>query len=78
MSIEYRKRSAVLTGTCTVDEADELLEWLIDHPRASLNLGACDHFHAAILQMILAGRIKISKPPAEPTLRMALGLADTT
>lgn len=75
MPIDYRKRSVVLNGTCTVEDAEALHTWLIDNPKATINLKDCDNCHTAIVQMILAGGFRVSSPPVAPVLRMALGFS---
>ncbi|MFC0269529.1 hypothetical protein [Kushneria aurantia] len=74
MPIEYRKRSAVMQGVCQLEEVEELQGWMLENPRASLNLGQCEHLHTAIVQLILASEFRISTPPERPLLKMALGL----
>ena len=43
-----------LSGACTVDDAEPLLRLLQDHPDRRVDLGACEHLHGAVLQVLLA------------------------
>ncbi|WP_404375813.1 hypothetical protein [Vreelandella aquamarina] len=56
MPIEFKRRSAVLTGACEVEEAETLHGWLLEQPKASLNLRHCEYLHTAVLQVILAAK----------------------
>lgn len=68
MTIEYGKTVAKLQGTCGVEEADELLQWLQANPRGKVNLKACEHLHAAVLQVLMALRPALSAEPDDPFL----------
>ena len=68
MAIEYGKTVAKLQGTCGVEEADELLQWLQANPRGKVNLKGCEHLHAAVLQVLMALRPPLSAAPDDPFL----------
>lgn len=68
MPIQYRKSVAHLTGVCSVEEAEQLLAWTLSHPSAKADLSKCDHLHCAVLQVLLATGLKVSRPPAAPRL----------
>lgn len=76
MPIEFKRRSAVLTAACEVEEAETLHGWLLEHPGASLNLRHCDYLHSAVLQVILAARevanITLDPQPEDPWLQGVL------
>lgn len=59
-----------LEGQVTVDDAEGLFAAL----RAArvVDLAACEHIHAAALQVLLALRPRLAAPPADPWLRAAL------
>ena len=52
----------VLTGTCTVEEAEPLLQMLVAAPGASLDWRRCTHLHTAVIQVVFAARPKLSGP----------------
>lgn len=63
MPISYKKTVAVLQDYCTIEEAETLLEWLLEHPKAKLNLKQLEHLHTAVLQVIMALQPAISAMP---------------
>ncbi len=68
MPVSYKKTVAVLEGICSVEEAEGLLEWLVQHPRGKVNLKHCEHLHSAVLQVLMALRPTLSAPPADPDM----------
>ena len=62
MPIAYAKSVARFEGECTVEEALDLAEWLRAGPRRKVDLAACTHLHAALLQTLLALRPKVAAP----------------
>lgn len=73
MPLELGSRTAVLTGILTIDDTETLATWLRTRGTAQtparVHLGACTHLHTAVLQTLLAARVQISVPPADPFLR---------
>ena len=57
-----------LEGTCGVEEADELLQWLNTNPQGKVNLKGCEHMHAAVLQVLMACQPPLSAEPEDPFL----------
>jgi len=68
VALDLKKTVAVLSGVVTVQEAEPLLEWLHATPKGKLNLAACEHVHAAALQVILRTGATIQKDPTDPDL----------
>ncbi|QIK36670.1 hypothetical protein GWK36_00150 [Caldichromatium japonicum] len=68
MPIEYSDTQARLPEILSVEEAEGLLEWLIQHPEGMVDLADCTHLHAANLQVLLAAHPKINAWPADPKL----------
>jgi hypothetical protein len=75
MAIRTLKKHAVLSGVVTVEEAETLLQWLRAQARPAVHLGACEHVHGAVLQVLLAIRPRLVAPPTCPWLAAALGVA---
>lgn len=76
MAIRYVRKSAQLEGRVTVEEAEGLSEWLKKHPKSTVNLGKCEHVHAAVLQVLMALRPAVKDLPGDRWLAVALaGLA---
>ncbi len=68
MSIEYGEKCARLIGAASVEDAEELLEWLCDHPEGDIDLSACEHLHAADLQVLMAAGRRVVAWPEEAEL----------
>ncbi|MGL4604896.1 MAG: hypothetical protein ACRCU9_12190 [Iodobacter sp.] len=62
MPVQYSKQQAILSGICTVEEAEPLLAWLIAHPKGGVSIKEADHLHMAVLQALLALRPRITAP----------------
>lgn len=77
MGLACDKKSARLSEVISVEDAETLLEWLLKHPKGSVDLGHCTHLHTAVMQVLMAARPKISVWPADgplqQTLRLSLG-----
>ena len=68
MAMTYKRNVARFSDTVGVDEAETFLSWLHDHPRPKLDLTACTHIHAALLQVLMASRLPIAKWPNQAAL----------
>lgn len=68
MPMHLGKRTATLTGPISVEDVEPLIAWLGDTRRPAVNLRRCTHLHTAILQALLAARVQVSAPPADPFL----------
>jgi len=73
MAIRYLKKYAALEGRISVEDAEGLQEWLKLQPAPAVNMAKCDQVHAAVLQVLLALRPRITASPADPWLKAALG-----
>jgi hypothetical protein len=81
MPIDVSDNTLVARESLSVEEAEGLLDWLIQHPRGQLDLADCTHVHAANLQVLMAARPKIAAWPRRDALadwlRAALIQEDT-
>lgn len=68
MPIRFEERKVVFDGDCTLEEAMALAEWLETGPTATADLSACTGMHTALLQLLLAGGVRLDAPPADPFL----------
>ncbi|OLP61801.1 hypothetical protein BJF93_19090 [Xaviernesmea oryzae] len=73
MAMRFTKTKAILSGVCTVEEAERLFEWLTTNPKGELQLGEVTHLHTAALQAIAASANRITKMPDDPISASALG-----
>jgi hypothetical protein len=72
MGIRYLKKSASLQGQVGAEDAEILLEWLKSRPGSAVNVGRCQQMHAAVLQVLLALRPRITGRPEDPWLQAVL------
>jgi hypothetical protein len=63
---------AVFEGVCAPEEADVLLEWLRAAPDGACDLTACGDLHTSLLQLLLAGRVRLAAAPADKVLASCL------
>lgn len=63
MPVEYLKTVARLEGEVSVDDAEQLYEWLLENPKAKINLKTLSHPHSAVLQVLMALRPGVSATP---------------
>ena len=68
MPMEFRKKTAVLADTVTVEDAEPLLAWAQERQGVKVDLSACTHLHPAPLQVMLAADAEVSAWPADPQL----------
>ncbi|MFP8968366.1 hypothetical protein ACKC9G_17420 [Pokkaliibacter sp. CJK22405] len=68
MPIHYKKKVAHLQGEISVEEAENLWQWLNEANKPGLNLSKCEHLHTANLQVLLACRPAITHWPENAEL----------
>lgn len=78
MPIEYKKKCVVLRDIVSVDEAEQLLQWLQNKRAAKVDLSACTHLHPANLQVLMAADCSITDWPTDVGLRSWLETAFRT
>ena len=78
MPILFNKKQAVFQGVASVEEAEGLLEWLQNNPKATLDLSTCTHLHAANLQVLMAHKTPVAAWPNDSGLRAWLESTLTT
>jgi len=76
MAIEYKKSLAVFTEFVGVEEAEDLLQWLLKNPKGKINLAACEHIHAANLQVLMAVKPIVAAWPADEDLQRWLAVLE--
>jgi hypothetical protein len=72
MPITETDSLVVLAGVCPIEEAETLLEMLRRIETPAIDLGRCEHLHAAVLQTLLASRARIAAPPPDKLLARLL------
>ncbi|SMF97815.1 hypothetical protein SAMN02949497_4826 [Methylomagnum ishizawai] len=68
MAIEFTQDLATFHGVIGVEDAETLLEWLQNRPRAKVDLSACTHLHPANLQVLMAAKTAVGAWPTDPGL----------
>jgi hypothetical protein len=56
----------VLEGNCTAEEAEPLLQMLLNGPRPMLDWTTCSHLHTAVFQVVLAAGPALIGPCGDP------------
>lgn len=54
--------SIILEGTCGAEDAEALLQMLIETPDARLDWRTCNHLHTAVAQIVLAAGPGVQGP----------------
>lgn len=75
MPIVYKKGVALFEATVDVEDAEELLQWIQQHPQGKADFTRCTHLHAANLQVLMASRIRVAAWPQDDNLGTWLAAA---
>ncbi|MFZ8198446.1 hypothetical protein [Alteromonas portus] len=68
MPIAFKKKVAVMTGHCEIEEAESLFAWLNEEVSRQVNLKALASAHTAVYQVLLAKKPKVSVWPESEKL----------
>ena len=77
MPLDLDDRCARLSGNVSMNDLDALVAWTPDHDAPTVDLSGCRHLHAAVLQQILARRLRVAALPEDSILAAALAAAIT-
>ncbi len=77
MSLRFTKRTAFLEDSVSVEDAEPLLVWLLENRDGGVNLARCEHFHAAVQNVLVTLRPKISAWPRKKDLKTEFQAATT-
>ena len=72
MPIKFKKTVAICEGSCTIEEAESLLSWLLDTPKAKINLKKCTDMHTAIYQVMMVFKPVVSALPERESVKQVL------
>lgn len=72
MPITFDAAVATLAGSCTVEEAEPMLDWLRQAVEPAVDLSGLATAHGAIVQLLLAASPRILAMPPDPILAAAL------
>ena len=68
MTVRLDGETIRLEGACRVEEAEALTALVQDHPAAAVDLSGCTELHGALLQVLLAQRVRTLGESADPFL----------
>lgn len=68
MPVAYKKKVAVMTGHCEIEEAETLFAWLNEETSRQVNLKALTSAHTAVYQVLLDKKPKVSVWPEADAL----------
>lgn len=63
INFDNSSNSAAVSGAMTVEDAEPLLRELLTDPGMTLDMQECTHVHAATLQVLMAMRPRLERPP---------------
>lgn len=66
MPLTLKKTIAGLEGQVAIEDAETLLNWLLENPKGRVNLKHLEHAHSAVWQVLMACQPKVATWP-EPT-----------
>jgi hypothetical protein len=69
MPITYQKNIALFDNVVSVEEAEDLLEWIQKNPKGKVDLSLCTYLHAADLQVLMATNIAVVSWPQDENLK---------
>jgi len=59
MPTQYDGDTIVMKGVCAIEDVDELMKYLQEHPHARVDLTGCEHMHTALLQLLMHHRVSV-------------------
>jgi hypothetical protein len=68
MMIEFQGQRAVFSQVVGVEDAEQLLAWLLRTPGAHADFQYCTHLHPANLQVLMAAATPVCVWPEDPAL----------
>ena len=75
MTVKAVAGTIVLEGDCPVEDAEMLLNALLDSPGHAVDWRGCQRLHTAVLQVVLAGRPSLIGPCGDPLIESWIPLA---
>jgi hypothetical protein len=69
MPITYRRKTVFFQSMVTVEDAEDLLQWIQKNPQGEVNLYDCTHLHTANLQVLMATRIAVVAWPKDAAFK---------
>lgn len=65
MPLENAHDKIRLCGRCSVEDAETLMAWLLDHPDGRVDITGVEHMHQAVFQVLAAApETPVAAPPS--------------
>lgn len=74
MTVRLSDGAIILEGACLLDDATILLDLMLAHPAATIDLDKCTRLHMAVAQVLLAAQRPVLRPPDDAFLRERLAV----
>lgn len=75
MAILYKKNLVIFDHVVSVEDAEDLLQWIQKNPKGKADFSCCVHLHAATLQVLMAARLPVAVWPDDVALKAWLLVA---
>ncbi|MBE0505172.1 MAG: hypothetical protein IBX50_00445 [Marinospirillum sp.] len=72
MPLVFESDRVCLHEICEADDAELLLQWLLDHPQGGVDCSSLEHLNTAVLQVLLAAQRPCTAWPQDPLLQRFL------
>jgi hypothetical protein len=69
MTIHLSATAIELEGACSSEDAEILLQHLLEAPKLQVDWRACESAHTAVIQVLMAAKPKLLGPPVGSALR---------
>lgn len=77
MTISFAANTITLAGACGVEEVEDLLGLLEDHPGVSVDIQAATSIHTALWQALMVFKPQITGPAGSPAVETTLSALRT-
>ncbi|WP_119395101.1 hypothetical protein [Salinibius halmophilus] len=72
MAWQLKKTVAVADKTLEVEDAETLVDWLLETPNGKVNLKDNEYMHTAVAQVLIASGVVISVTPSSASQQQIL------
>jgi len=72
MSIAFENNVALMVGDITIEDVENLNEWLVSNPLQPIDLLDTTRIHTAMLQVLMAHRPRVAQRPRDMELSKLL------
>ena len=69
MTVRHVAGAIALEGVCGVEEAETVLNAILEAPQAAIDWSACNRLHTAVVQIILATKVPVRGICGDPWLQ---------